>query len=86
LDPARLNELALAYAARFATSAGKLSAYLKRKVRERGWEGEGDAADAMAAVVGRMVELRYVDDVAFAQARGSGLLRRGYGARRIEET
>lgn len=86
LDRTRLNELALAYAARFATSAGKLSTYLKRKVRERGWSGEDDALSAVAAVVARMVELRYVDDEAFAQARGSGLLRRGYGARRIDET
>lgn len=86
LDLARLNEMALAYAARFATSAGKLSTYLKRKVRERGWAGEDDALAAVSAVVGRMVELRYVDDEAFAQARSSGLLRRGYGARRIDET
>ena len=34
LDAARLNEMALAYVARFATSAGKLSDYLRRKLRE----------------------------------------------------
>lgn len=37
LDAARLDELALAYVARFAASAAKLESYLKRKVRERGW-------------------------------------------------
>lgn len=39
LDAARLDELALAYVARFAASAAKLESYLKRKVRERGWVG-----------------------------------------------
>lgn len=81
LDAARLDELALAYVARFATSAGKLADYLKRKLRERGWEGE-EAPD-VAAIVARMVALRYVDDAVFARAKGQGLLRRGYGARRI---
>ena len=42
LDAARLNGLALAYAARFAVSAAKLADYLRRKLRERGWEGEGE--------------------------------------------
>lgn len=81
LDKARLDELALAYVARFATSAGKLADYLKRKLRERGWEGE--APPDVAAIVARMVELSYIDDAAFAHAKGQGLLRRGYGARRI---
>lgn len=84
LDARQLEELALAYVARFATSAGKLADYLKRKLRERGWEGEH--APDVAAVVGRMVALRYVDDAVFARAKGQGLLRRGYGARRIGQT
>ena len=37
LDSARLEELALAYVARFATSAAKLEKYLTRKLRERGF-------------------------------------------------
>lgn len=84
LDAAKLEELALAYVARFATSAGKLSAYLSRKLRERGWAGEG--APDPSELVGKMVRAGYVDDAAYARARGSGLLRRGYGARRIDET
>lgn len=84
LDAAKLEELALAYVARFATSAGKLSAYLSRKLRERGWAGEG--APDPSELVGKMVRTGYVDDAAYARARGSGLLRRGYGARRIDET
>lgn len=83
LDAARLNEMALAYVARFATSAGKLSDYLRRKLRERGWEGEGEAD--IGAIVSRFVQLRYVDDAGFARGKAQSLLRRGYGARRIDQ-
>lgn len=81
LDAVRLEELALAYVARFATSAFKLERYLARKLRERGWEGDGEPG--IARVVERYVELGYVDDAAFARARAASLLRRGYGQRRI---
>lgn len=84
LDSARLEELALAYAARFATSAARLDGYLRRKLRERGWDGEGEAP--VARIVARMVAAGYVDDAAFARARSAGLLRRGYGQRRIAQT
>ena len=40
LDAARLEELAVAYVARFATSAAKLEKYLQRKLRERGFVGD----------------------------------------------
>lgn len=83
LDAARLNEMALAYVARFATSAGKLSDYLRRKLRERGWEGEGEAD--IGAIVGRFVALGYVDDAGFARGKAQSLRRRGYGARRIDQ-
>ena len=81
LDSARLNDLALHYVARFATSAAKLETYLKRKLRERGWEGEGDPA--LRALVERFVEAGYVDDLAYARAKSGSLLRRGYGQRRV---
>ncbi|MDE2595639.1 MAG: RecX family transcriptional regulator [Sphingomonadales bacterium] len=84
LDSARLEELALAYVARFATSAAKLQQYLARKLRERGWEGEGDPP--VAATVARFVALGYVDDAAFARSRSASLLRRGYGRRRVDQT
>jgi len=83
LDRARLDELALAYVARFATSAAKLEAYLKRKLRERGWDGDGEPA--VAALVQRYADLGYVDDEAYARTRSGGLLRRGYGPRRVEQ-
>ena len=82
LSPARLDELALYYVARFATSAAKLEAYLKRKLRERGWDGDGPAA--LEQLVERFVANGYVDDVAFARSRSGSLLRRGYGKRRID--
>jgi regulatory protein len=81
LDAARLEELALTYVARFATSTSKLERYLARKVRERGWEGEREPP--IAALVERYAALGYVADALFARARAGSLLRRGYGPRRI---
>jgi regulatory protein len=81
LGAARLEELALAYAARFAVSAAKLSAYLRRKLRERGWEGEEEPP--VATIVLRFVEAGYVDDAAYARAKSSSMLRRGLGMRRV---
>jgi regulatory protein len=81
LDSRALEELALAYVARFATSTARLEGYLARKLRERGWEGEREPD--LTGTVGRLVALGYIDDEAYARARSGGLLRRGYGQRRI---
>jgi regulatory protein len=81
LDSARLDELALTYVARFATSRAKLATYLSRKLRERGWEG--DEEPPVAALVERFAAAGYIDDVAFARARSGSLLRRGFGQRRV---
>lgn len=83
LTPLRLEELALAYVARFATTQAKLRDYLQRKLRERGWENEGPPP--VEALVSRYVELGYVDDAAWARMKAGSLLRRGYGARRVGE-
>jgi regulatory protein len=80
LGPASLERLAIRYVERFQTTRGKLVDYLRRKVRERGWEGEPADPDALAQ---RMVTLGYVDDRAFAEARAAALGRRGLGARRV---
>ena len=85
LDRARLQELALRYVARFATSSGKLQAYLQRKIRERGWE-DSSGPPEVGQLVTRFVEKGYIDDVSYGEAKASGLLARGFGARRIEET
>lgn len=80
LDAAALDRLALRYVERFATTRGKLADYLRRKIRERGWEGE--PADP-AAVAQRMAEFGYVDDRLYAESKAAALGRRGLGARRV---
>ena len=64
--------MALRYVERFATTRGKLAAYLSRKIRERGWAGE--PIDP-AIVAERMATLGYVDDRLFAEARARSLAR-----------
>ncbi len=81
LNEASLNDLALSYVSRYATSRAKLLAYLRRKLGERGWSGEGSPDPE--AVAGRMVELRYIDDSAYAAMKAESLVRRGYGKRRL---
>jgi regulatory protein len=81
LDAASLPELALFYLSRFATSRTGLERYLVRKIRERGWAGEGEAD--VPAVADRMVALGYIDDAAFAEMKTRSMLRRGLGGRRI---
>lgn len=83
LDGPKLEELALAYVARFATSAAKLERYLARKLRERGWDDEHEPD--LSALVQRHAELGYLDDAAYARAKSGSLLRRGYGPRRVRQ-
>jgi regulatory protein len=83
LDSARLEDMALAYVARFSTSAAKFERYLTRKLREKGWDGEGEPP--VAAMVARYVKLGYVDDESYARMKSGSLLRRGYGARRVNQ-
>ena len=81
LDEAALKELGLNYVARFATSRAKLADYLRRKLRERGWAGSGDAP--VAEIVAWAAEAGFVDDPAFALSRARSLGARGYGERRV---
>lgn len=83
LSDTKLEELALFYVARFATTRAKLEAYLMRKLRERGWDGDREP-DA-AALAQRFAEAGYVDDAVYARMKSDSLLRRGYGARRVSE-
>lgn len=88
LDEAALRDLALSYAARFASTGARLEAYLVRKLHERGVAQEADGRTAMIdvpALVARLVELGYVDDAAYARMRARDLGARGYGARRVEQ-
>lgn len=88
LDETALRDLALSYAARFATTGAKLEAYLARKIRERGVaeDDEGRSAQLdVGALIERLIELGYVDDGAYARARSRDLTARGYGKRRVEQ-
>ena len=84
LDRKRLEELALSYVARFATSSGKLEAYLQRKLRERGFVE--DERPEVGELVRRFAEKGFVDDEAYGRMRAGDLAARGYGARRVEQT
>ena len=84
LGAARLDELALAYVARFATSRAKLTRYLSRKIRESEWVEEVDATTACEAVADRMEQLRYLDDRQYAVMRAGAMTRRGLGVQRVK--
>jgi len=81
LDAPKLDELALHYVGRFATSRSKLLSYLRRKLRERGWEG--DSEPDLDGLAGKLVRLGYVDDRAYAVSKARSLTSRGYGERRV---
>ncbi len=81
LDAKRLDALALAYVGRFATTRARLVTYLKRKLRERGWDGaEAPAIDSLAE---RLARLGYIDDASYALSKGRSLGQRGFGRRRV---
>jgi regulatory protein len=82
IDAAGLQELALGYAARYATTAAKLRRYLHRKLGERHWTPE-EPPD-IDGLVARLTGLGYVDDRAFAAAKRRDLTARGFGARRVQ--
>ncbi len=83
LNDQRLRGLALHYVGKYATTRGKLAAYLTRKIRERGWDGERHAD--LEALVEQFAELGYVNDAQFAEARSRSFVAKGYGKRRLDE-
>jgi regulatory protein len=88
LTETALRDLALHYAARFATTGARLEAYLARKIKERGLAEDPDGRAVLIdipALIARLVELGYVDDNAYARARARDLGARGYGGRRVEQ-
>ncbi len=84
LDAAALERLGLRYVERFATTRGKLAAYFRRKLRERG-AAEGFDPAAIETLVEKFARLGYVDDAGWAGAKAGSLIRRGYGPRRVGE-
>jgi regulatory protein len=83
LDEDKLNELALRYVGRFATTRAKLRSYLSRKLRERGWDG-GREPD-VTAIAERFAAQGYIDDSSYALSKAQSLTNRGYGKRRVVE-
>ncbi len=83
LNDTALRELALSYAARYATTRRKLGDYLRRKVRERGWEQ--DNPPDFETIVSRLADLRYVDDEVYGRAKAGALKRRGMGEMRVRQ-
>jgi len=83
LDEEKLNELMLAYVAKFATSRAKLGTYLTRKLKERGWAGAGEPP--VEAMVEKAARVGFVDDAAFALGKARSLTARGYGERRVTQ-
>lgn len=81
LNAADLERFALRYVERYATTRGRLADYLKRKIRERGWNGE--ATPELTALAQRMADLGYINDLLFAESKAGAMGRRGLGARRI---
>jgi regulatory protein len=82
LDAPRLRALAMRYVGRYATTRGKLRAYLKRKIQERGW-GEPQSPD-LDLLVEEFSERGYVDDQSFALGKTASLKRKAMGAFRIK--
>lgn len=80
----RLHELALFYVGRFATTRAKLTAYLQRKLRERGWEDS--SPPDIEKLVDRLAASGLVDDAAYALAKSRSLSERGYGAGRVRQS
>jgi regulatory protein len=83
LKEAALQELALRYVGKYATTRAKLRTYLARKLRERGWQGEREPD--LDGLANRLAELGYIDDAGYALGQSRSLSARGYGKRRLSE-
>lgn len=83
LNDARLRALALHYVGKYATTQAKLTTFLARKIRERGWSNE--RPPEIDALTRQFAELGYINDAQFAEARSRSFVRRGYGERRLNE-
>jgi regulatory protein len=82
LDQAKLRSLALYYVGRFATTRGKLTSYLRRKVKERGWKD--DSFPNFERLVEEFSERGYINDQSYAEGKTASLKRKGMGSFRIK--
>jgi regulatory protein len=76
--------MALTYAARYATTEAKLTAYLQRKLHERGWAD--DQAPEPDALASEFASLGYINDQLYAESKAAALGRRGLGKMRVKST
>lgn len=79
-----LENAALHYLERFASSSANLRRVLMRKVDRSlaHWGGDrAEAAQLVEAVLARFAGLGYLDDAAYARAKAAGLHRRGASRR-----
>lgn len=81
IDAAQLQDMAVGYAAKYATTAAKLRRYLARKLGERVWTPE--TPPDIETLVSKIASLGYVDDRAYAASKARDLTTRGFGARRV---
>jgi len=84
LTAASLNELAVTYVGRFATTRAKLARYLRTKLRERGWDGAGEPP--IDDIVDRCAKNGFIDDAAYALSKARSLTGRGYGTGRVRQS
>lgn len=86
LDPAMLEEWALAYLGRYASSAGNLRRVLLRRIYRRTGATarvDGETAAAIEALIERYRTAGLIDDAAYAAARARQGLARGRSLRQI---
>lgn len=89
ITPQYLENAALHYLERFASSSVNLERVLKRKVARSlaHWGGAPETAAAqIAAVIEKLTRLGYLDDAQYAAAKAASLHRRGKAARVIRAT
>lgn len=88
ITPQYLENAALHYLERFASSTANLRRVLMRKADRslRHWGGDrAEAAAQIEAVVARLAGLGYLDDAAYAAMKARGLNRQGKGTRAIRQ-
>jgi len=78
-----LRSLALNYVGKYATTRKKLTHYLSRKIKERGWDDQ--ASPNIEQLVQEFSNLGYVNDSLFAASKARSLINRGYGLKRLEQ-
>jgi regulatory protein len=84
IDPALIENWALSYLGRFASSAENLRRVLRRRARRRfGAETAGAAEPLIEALIARYLGSGLLDDAAYAAARARARLSRGEPLRRI---